>query len=57
MVDPVPSIIDQPLPDALNFRSLKNLGIQQLKQLVGNTWSNYNDSDPGVTILDQVCYA
>ncbi|WP_439865965.1 hypothetical protein ACTAB9_09595 [Pseudomonas syringae] len=57
MVDPVPSIIDQPLPDALNFRSLKNLGIQQLKQLVGNTWSNYNDSDPGVTILDQLCYA
>lgn len=51
------SIIDEPLPDALNFEALKRQGIEQLKVLVGKVWSNYNESDPGVTILEQLCYA
>lgn len=51
------SIIDEPLPDALDFDALKRQGIEQLKVLVGKVWSNYNDSDPGVTILEQLCYA
>ena len=51
------SIIDEPLPDALNFEALKQQGIEQLKGLVGDVWSNYNESDPGVTILEQLCYA
>ena len=50
-------IIDEPLPDALNFAVLKRDGIKQLQTLSGKVWTNYNDSDPGVTILDQLCYA
>lgn len=51
------SIIDEALPDALNFEALKRQGIEQIKVLVGKVWSNYNESDPGVTILEQLCYA
>lgn len=50
-------IIDEGLPDALNFEVLMSKGIDQLKAIVGDVWSNYNDSDPGVTILEQLCYA
>jgi hypothetical protein len=51
------AIVDEPLPEALNFEALKRLGIDQLKVLAGKVWSNYNESDPGVTILEQLCYA
>lgn len=50
-------IIDAPLPDALNFDVLKRSGIKQLQVLSGKVWTNYNESDPGITILDQLCYA
>jgi hypothetical protein len=51
------AIIDAPLPDAVNFQFLKQYAIEQLQGLAGDAWTNYNDSDPGVTILDQLCYA
>lgn len=50
-------ILDRLLPAALNYETLKNEGIEYLKVLAGHQWSNYNDSDPGVTILEQLCYA
>lgn len=50
-------IIDSPLPADRNFDSLKSTGIDYLLQLSGNDWTNFNESDPGVTILDQLCYA
>lgn len=49
-------IIDNPLPEYLNFNALKSLAIADLKQLAGSVWSNFNESDPGVTILDQLVY-
>lgn len=51
------SISAGPIPDQQSYTFLKQQGIKELKQLAGNVWSNYNDSDPGVTILDQVVYA
>jgi len=50
-------IVDTPLPLALDFQQLKAAAIAQLQQLVGTVWTNFNDSDPGVTILEQLCYA
>lgn len=46
-----------PLPAEQNIAFLKQEGIRYLKAMAGQTWSNYNDSDPGVTILEQLCYA
>lgn len=50
-------IVDTPLPDYLNYALLKEQAIADLKQLTGDVWTNYNESDPGVTILDQLVYA
>lgn len=51
------SIQSGPLPADQNITFLKQEGIRYLKAMAGQTWSNYNDSDPGVTILEQLCYA
>lgn len=51
------SISAGPIPEQQSFTFLKQQGIKHLKRLAGQVWTNYNDSDPGVTILDQVVYA
>lgn len=51
------SISAGPLPPEQNFTYLKQQAINILQDLAGHVWSNYNDSDPGVTILEQVIYA
>ncbi|MZH96270.1 hypothetical protein [Dickeya dianthicola] len=51
------SIHAGPLPAQQNFTFLKQEGIKHIKAIAGHGWSNYNDSDPGVTILEQLCYA
>ncbi len=50
-------IIDSPLPPDQDFRYLKEEGHAFIQQCMGYQWTNFNASDPGVTILDQVCYA
>ncbi|MBV1873606.1 MAG: hypothetical protein KUG80_02430 [Gammaproteobacteria bacterium] len=45
------------LPKNRNFDLLKASGLAIIKKLSGNEWTNYNESDPGITILDQLCYA
>ncbi|QHS56453.1 hypothetical protein GWR56_13230 [Mucilaginibacter sp. 14171R-50] len=50
-------IIDKPLPETQDFQALKSAGLAFLKEHSGGEWTNFNASDPGVTILDQVCFA
>lgn len=50
-------IIDTPLPLSQNFKELKAEGLAYIQAQSGNEWTNMNAADPGVTILDQVCYA
>ncbi|HYG50808.1 MAG TPA: hypothetical protein VD905_07885 [Flavobacteriales bacterium] len=50
-------ILDEPLPVNQDFSSLKNMGINYIQSYSGYVWNNLNPSDPGITILDQVCYA
>lgn len=50
-------ILDLPLPPTLDFTAMKSTALAQIKQIAGYTWTNFNESDPGVTILDQLCYA
>lgn len=42
---------------ALDFAALRSEGIGYLQQLAGETWTDHNLHDPGITILDQLCYA
>ncbi|GGI52859.1 hypothetical protein [Oxalicibacterium solurbis] len=46
----------QPDSDGLDFDALRATGIALLQQLCGETWTDYNLHDPGVTILEQLCY-
>lgn len=40
-----------------SFDALRGLGITRVQELAGNTWTDYNEHDPGVTVLEQICYA
>jgi len=46
-----------PLPLNQDFKSLKESGIAFIQAYSGLEWTNFNASDPGVTILDQICFA
>jgi hypothetical protein len=44
-------------PAERSFEALRNEGIGLLQALSGNIWTDYNLHDPGVTILEQLCFA
>lgn len=44
-------------PHSLDFKSLRQHGIELVQQLSGHTWTDYNLHDPGVTILEILCVA
>jgi hypothetical protein len=50
-------ILNQPPDPVENPYWLKSQGIAALQQLVGDVWSLYNDVDPGVTLLEHLCWA
>ncbi|WCT10023.1 hypothetical protein [Mucilaginibacter jinjuensis] len=50
-------ILDVQLPITQDFKSLKSEALAYIQQHSGNEWTNLNASDPGVTILDQFCFA
>jgi hypothetical protein len=53
-----PDYIDKIAPDrdGLDFDALRKSGIAMLQELCGENWTDYNLHDPGVTILEQLCY-
>ncbi|GGE16945.1 hypothetical protein [Psychroflexus salis] len=42
---------------SLNYDELRAKGITFIEKFSGNQWTDYNYHDPGITILEQVCYA
>jgi hypothetical protein len=42
---------------SLDYASLRQEGIGHLQRLAGETWTDHNAHDPGITILEQLCYA
>ena len=51
----IPREID--LRESKDFSFLRERGIELVQQLAGDIWTDYNEHDPGVTILEQLCYA
>ncbi|MCI5149277.1 MAG: hypothetical protein D3916_07810, partial [Candidatus Electrothrix sp. MAN1_4] len=41
----------------LDFHTLRREGIRLIEQLGSKFWTDYNTHDPGITILEQLCYA
>jgi len=55
-----PSIVinrDKAREAAFEYEQLRREAIAHVQALSGNTWTDYNLHDPGVTILEQLCYA
>jgi hypothetical protein len=48
---------EEPAHKSMDFFFLKEEGIRMIQQLSGKIWTDYNPHDPGVTILEQLCYA
>ncbi len=55
----IPEAISDERPEnlAMDFERLRQLGIQYIQELAGEFWTDYNDHDPGITVLEQLCYA
>lgn len=43
--------------DDLDFEYLRRIGIQHIAALGGGLWTDYNEHDPGITILEMLSYA
>src|SRR5688572_26637123 len=48
---------DQQLPHSEDFEFLRKEGITLIQKLSGNEWTDYNTHDPGITLLEAICYA
>ena len=44
------------LPLALDYSALRQQGISLLEQMNGGLWTDFNVHDPGITILETLCY-
>jgi hypothetical protein len=45
------------LPKSFDYFFLRKEGIRYVQEMSGNVWTDYNEHDPGVTILEQCCFA
>lgn len=58
MTSQFPTLPTGPLPHpAMDFAALRAEGLRLLGRLTGQQWTDYNTHDPGITILEQLCYA
>jgi hypothetical protein len=57
MTDPITITPDPPANKGLDYSFLKAEGTALVQQLAGKIWTDYNEHDPGVTTLEQLCYA
>jgi hypothetical protein len=42
---------------AMDYAELRERGLRLLERLAGAQWTDFNAHDPGITILEQLCYA
>lgn len=48
---------DSRLSPAEDYKFLRRTGIAMIQDLCGETWTDYNAHDPGITLLEAYCYA
>jgi hypothetical protein len=42
---------------SMNFAVLRDMGIKHFEKMGSKLWTDYNLHDPGITILEVLCYA
>ena len=57
MSTPISLSKQNPLLPAEDYVALRKQGFQQIEKLGSDLWTDYNNSDPGITLLEAVCYA
>jgi hypothetical protein len=57
MTEPIILIKANPLLPAEDYVALRRQGFAAIEKLGSAIWTDYNNSDPGVTILEALCYA
>lgn len=57
MTEPTIIYRDEPINPGLDYPFLKETGTRLVQELAGDIWTDYNEHDPGVTTLEQLCYA
>jgi hypothetical protein len=48
---------ENPLLPAEDYTGMRKQGFSAIEKLGSDIWTEYNNSDPGITILEAVCYA
>ena len=51
------NIKEQELPPSLDARFLREAARLSIEQLAGESWTDYNLHDPGITLLEVLAYA
>lgn len=46
-----------PLPKSVDYSYLRDEGVKFIQQLGRDRWTDYNIHDPGITLLELLCYA
>ncbi|NJM38579.1 MAG: hypothetical protein HC845_12365 [Akkermansiaceae bacterium] len=46
----------KPASLALNYEELRAEGLAYLEQVVSSLWTDYNIHDPGITLLELLCF-
>ena len=45
------------LPEGMDYQALRLQGFSYVQELSGKIWTDYNEHDPGVTLLEHLCFA
>ncbi|MEO6550275.1 MAG: hypothetical protein ABIN94_19885, partial [Ferruginibacter sp.] len=45
------------LPASQDYDFLRSEGLKHIEELGSSLWTDYNEHDPGITILEALCYA
>lgn len=56
-IKPVQIAVEEFQHASMDYERLKEEGMNLVQQLSGLIWTDYNPHDPGVTILEQLCFA
>ena len=41
----------------MDIVALRSMAIERISQLSGSIWNDYNATDPGITILEALCFS
>ena len=55
MSDPI-TITNDPLEPGMDYARLRNEGQELITRLASQVWTDYNPTDPGITLLESLCY-